>query len=190
MELHEKKQNNLQKIIIVTGERGEGKTTFVKKIIDVLKDEGLETKGFLSLALFDDEIKIGYNLLNIPDNKVASFIRTNEFQGMVKFRKYYFSNEGIIWGNKILLSYKKNTSDILVIDEIGPLELEGGGWAESLNELVKLPQFKMIWIVRKEILEEVIKKWGLLNPVIIDVSQTTVDSAKEIILKMFSFSVQ
>ncbi len=203
LELQEKKQMNLRRIIIITGEIGEGKTSLMKKIITAVKAEGLKIKGFLALAAFDNlptlptlptgqaggqagKRKTGYNLLNVADNTEVNFIRTNEFSGMIKFRKYYFSNEGLDWGNKILLSYKEDISDILIIDEIGPWELEGGGWAESLKKLAELPQYKMIWVVRKEILDDVINKWNLENPVIIDISQTTVDSAKEIILKTFS----
>jgi nucleoside-triphosphatase THEP1 len=186
LELHEKNQNNLQKIIIVTGERSGGKTTLMKKIIAAVKADGLEIKGFLSLAVFDDKIKTGYKLLDISDNTEMNFISANEFPEMVKFRKYYFSKEGIDRGNKILLSYKKDISGILIIDEIGPWELEGGGWFESLNKLTALSQYKMIWVVRKEILTNVINKWNLKDPVIIDISQTQVSEAKETILKFLS----
>jgi nucleoside-triphosphatase THEP1 len=186
-------------LIIITGERSEGKTTFLKKIINSFKTEGIEMKGFLSSVVFENlptrpagrqagqagKIKTGYNLQNISDNAEMNFIRIAEFPGMIKFRKYYFSHDAIAWGNKILLSYKENSSGILIIDEIGPWELEGGGWAESLNKLVELPRFKMIWVVRNEILDDVIKKWDLETPVIIDVSKTSLDSAKNIILKTF-----
>jgi nucleoside-triphosphatase len=186
LELHEKEITNLQKLIIVTGEIGEGKTSYLKKIIADVKAEGIEIKGFLSPVVFDDKIKTGYNLLNITDNTEMNFIREKEPSRAIKFRKYYFSNEGIAKGNNILLSYKENVSGILVIDEIGPWELEGRGWAECLNKLTELPQYKMIWIVRKEILEVVIKKWNLQNPAIIDISQTTFGVAKEIIIKLFA----
>ena len=181
LELHERNHNNLQKIIIITGERSEGKTTFLKNIISIFKAEEQGIQGFLSLAIFENETKIGYNLLNISDNKEMKFISENESQGMIKFRKYYFSNDAIAYGNNILMSYS-NTNDILIIDEIGPWELEGGGWFEGINMLTKFSRYKMIWVVRKEILDDVIKKWDLINPVIIDVSKTTISEAKEIIL--------
>ena len=70
--------------------------------------------------------------------------------------------------------------------KLDPGKLEGGGWAESLNMLVELPRYNMIWVVRKEILDEVIKKWKLNNPVIIDVPTADIDAAKESITKIFS----
>jgi nucleoside-triphosphatase THEP1 len=179
------KTTKSQNIIIITGEIGSGKTSFLKEIIAAIKSRGIETKGFLSLARFDGKMQTGYDLLNIADSNKLDFIREKASEGAVKFRKFYFSREGIDVGNDILLSYKENVSAALIIDEIGPWELEGGGWAESLNKLVALSRYNMIWVVRKEILDDVIKKWKLNNPVIIDVSQTTFIIAKETIIKIF-----
>ena len=181
----QEKTTKSQNIIIITGEIGSGKTSFLKEIIAAIKSRGIETKGFLSLARFDGKMQTGYDLLNIADSNKLDFIREKASEGAVKFRKFYFSREGIDVGNDILLSYKENVSAALIIDEIGPWELEGGGWAESLNKLVALSRYNMIWVVRKEILDDVIKKWKLNNPVIIDVSQTTFIIAKETIIKIF-----
>jgi len=172
-------------LIIITGKRGEGKTTFLKKITSALKAEGLETKGFLSSAVYKDGEKIGYRLLSISDNTEMNFISVNEHFGEINLGKYYFSDEGLEWGNNILKSYNGNDNDILIIDEIGPLELSGKGWSESLDNLATLTQFNMIWVVRKEFLDEVINKWNLSNPVIIDISSISISEAKKTILKIF-----
>jgi nucleoside-triphosphatase THEP1 len=182
----EKKIGNRKKIIIITGERSEGKTSFLKNSITSLKEEKIELKGFLSLAVFERENKIGYDLHNISDNTEKNFIRTTELPGMIKFRKYFFSNEGIDWGNKILRSYSEDPTGILIIDEIGHLEIADKGWTESLNNLIMLHQYNMIWVVRKELLDDVIKKWNLETPVIIDISKIQIPEAKELILKSLS----
>jgi nucleoside-triphosphatase THEP1 len=181
----QEKNSKGQSLIIITGKIGGGKTSYLKKIITHLKAEGTQVTGFLSLANFNNKIQNGYKLLNISDNTEMNFISEQESPGMIKFRKFYFGKEGLAYGNGIVFSYKENTSGILIVDEIGPWELEDGGWAESLHTITKLPQYKMIWVVRKEILEDIIKKWNVKNPVIIDVSQTSVETAKEMIMKTF-----
>jgi nucleoside-triphosphatase THEP1 len=89
-------------------------------------------------------------------------------------------------GNTILLKYKDNPSGVLIIDEIGPLELEVGGWATMLNQLVGIPQYKMIWVVRRGALADVINKWNLKDPLILDISNIRISQAKEIILAFLS----
>jgi nucleoside-triphosphatase THEP1 len=177
---------NYQKIIILTGEAGKGKTTFLKQIISALKADGCNISGIIAEAQFLNGIKTGYNLVNISSDEKKILIRTEEFPEAIKFRKYYFNNDVLNWGKTILDSITDFDSEIIVIDEIGPLELEEGGWYESLNKLTALAQYKMIWVVRKQILADVINKWDLKHPVIVDVSQTSFESAKEIILKNFS----
>jgi nucleoside-triphosphatase THEP1 len=146
----------------------------------------LKIQGFLSTAVYDNKFKTGYNFQNISDDAEMNFIRTSEFPSSVKFRKYYFSNEGVASGKNILQLYRENASGILIIDEIGPWELEGGGWAESIDKLTKLQQYNMIWVVRKEILEDVFKKWDLKTPFIIEIPNTSTSDTKEMILKFFN----
>ena len=177
----------MQQTIIITGGIDEGKTSFLKKIVAELEGEGKVLRGFLAPKVMENEIKTGYNLRDVSNNKEVTFIRFKKFpDSVVEFEKFYFSNAGTTWGNNILQSYVENPSGILIIDEVGPLEIADGRWTESLNKLVKLSNYNMIWVVRKQILNEVLKKWNLKNHVIIDISQAPFETAKEIILGLFS----
>ncbi|HPS17485.1 MAG TPA: nucleoside-triphosphatase [Bacteroidales bacterium] len=188
-DLHFKEQEvrikNDQRIIVLTGKGNVGKTSFLEKIITILKEEGRDVRGILSVGVLEQNYKTGYNLLNISTGEEKLFIKDENFPESTKFRKFYFSNDGLKWGMKILESEINFDSQILIIDEIGPWELEEGGWAESLNKLAAHSKYKMIWVVREEILTDVIGKWNLKNPVIIDVSKTRVSEAQEKILKFF-----
>lgn len=186
LELHEKKQQKARRTIIITGDIGEGKTTFIKSVVNELKSDHLEIKGFLAPEALDGKIKTGYDLLNISDNTETEFIRRYELPDAIHFRQFYFIRAGMEMGNTILLKYKDNPSGVLIIDEIGPLELEVGGWATMLNQLVGIPQYKMIWVVRRGVLADVINKWNLKDPLILDISNIRISQAKEIILAFLS----
>ena len=96
-----------QNIIIITGEIGSGKTSFLKEIITSIRSKGIETKGFLSLARFEGKTQNGYDLLNVADNNKMDFISEKESDGSIKFRKFFFSREGIDKGNEISDHTKK-----------------------------------------------------------------------------------
>lgn len=179
--------NNRKKIIIITGETGRGKTSFLEKIIPMLKQSGFSVYGFIARACFDNEIKSGYILEDINSGVKINLIKTEDFNGAIKFRKYYFSADGIAQGNAIIESASTFYSNsILVIDEIGPMELKGLGWSESLNKLTALQQYQTIWVVRKQILEDVINQWNLTDPVVIDISETSPETANEKISNYFT----
>jgi nucleoside-triphosphatase THEP1 len=65
----------------------------------------------------------------------------------------------------------------VLIDEIGAWELQGQGWAGSLNELIINCNMPLIITVRKSFLELVIENWMFQNPMVIEAKDAQVDSA-------------
>jgi nucleoside-triphosphatase THEP1 len=56
----------------------------------------------------------------------------------------------------------------VILDEIGPLELQGKGWDEWLQRWLHAPHGKdLIFIVREKIVGEVIKHYRMVNPEIV-----------------------
>jgi nucleoside-triphosphatase THEP1 len=182
----EKIMNEEKRMVIITGDRSEGKTSFLEKIILLLKEDKVGISGFLSSVTFEDGVKKGYDLLNLETGERTVFIRTEEFPGSKKFRKYYFGQEGLIKGKRILSELQEISSSILIIDEVGPWELEDKGWAAELQNLLSLRSYRMVWVIRKEILEDALKKWKLQDALIIDVANVQVSEAKMKILEFFS----
>lgn len=73
-------------------------------------------------------------------------------------------------------------ANLLMIDEIGKLELEGGGWHNELNALPLEKQLFIVLSVRLEFVNDVIDKWNLHPSAIYNVSECKVETlASEII---------
>jgi nucleoside-triphosphatase THEP1 len=172
-----------QKVLIITGKIGQGKSTFLSEIVQQWKTKEINVGGFIAKAIFIDGARKGYNLINIETNEIIQLARDSGNMGMQRAGKYYFFDEGLAEGKKILSPESSAKKDLVIVDEIGFMELEGKGWAESVNCLMNESSCKMLWVVRETILEDVIKKWNLKNPVVIDISQTTVTAASELISK-------
>ena len=62
-------QNFVQKIFIITGKIDSGKTTFIKNLIENLKEKKIKVGGIYSQKIFENNERIGYDLFDINTNK-------------------------------------------------------------------------------------------------------------------------
>ena len=131
------KNDFMQKIFILTGATGNGKTSCVQQIVITLKEKKREE--FLRVAgknnskdageyfIIRKGLQLGLNALNISDN---------------------FDNK------------------LVVIDEVGHLELKDRGWAHKLSYLLKSSNNHLLLVIRESLLGEAIQKWSLQTPVV------------------------
>lgn len=70
-----------------------------------------------------------------------------------------FMEPGIRAGRRALSPKRCARADLIIIDEIGPLELQGGGWANQLPPLMKETDVLQLWVVRKQMVKPVQDRW-------------------------------
>jgi nucleoside-triphosphatase THEP1 len=167
-------------VVIITGEVHSGKTSFLKKLILSLQSEGIKVGGFCSEAVFEEQERKGYDLLSADGLQRFPLSRTDQ-KGGVQIGSYYVSQEAMNRAMEMLLQESRSAAGPpvgpLVVDEIGPWELAGHGWARVLPPLLACRDLAMIWVVRKKIVNAAIAKWNLADPLIIDVSEQSADDA-------------
>ena len=56
---------------------------------------------------------------------------------------------------------------IMVIDELGPFELKGQGWARAMDKLQQYCQGPMIWVVRESLIDDMLQRWPVNDYTII-----------------------
>ena len=56
---------------------------------------------------------------------------------------------------------KVTGSDILVIDELGPLEMSGKGWSDLIGKILQEYPRPMIWTVRRSLAEKMAVRWNV-----------------------------
>jgi nucleoside-triphosphatase THEP1 len=158
-------------IFILTGPVDSGKTTFLKRVIEELKRQKIKLDGFLSEGLKDQE-KIGYDLLDLGGGKSVPFIRKSGRQDWQRIGPYFFIPEGLSWAKKIIL--RSREADVLVVDEIGPLELSGRGLWDVLEKVIFQRVQKFLFVLRREILEDFLKMVGKIEVKIFDIEEEDV----------------
>ncbi len=171
IELKERLQN-LPKVCIISGAVGEGKTSFLLELADELKNQGIKVGGFLSLRIMEDEKTTGYDLLDLRTNEKHSFLRSNsEEKGTNRIGRFTINNDGLNAGRQILAEANCNNFDVIFIDEVGKLELKGGGWANQLRKLLDSNNARIILAIRKGSEYEMLAHFQILKYEIIPVGK-------------------
>jgi len=156
------KINPRPEVIVITGEIGAGKTTCIKKLVQKLKKENTGVKGIFTSRLMENGETTGYDVADISSEENYRFLSVEGEDGQDKIGKYYIDPEGLKLAGKALKII--DSPDVIIVDEIGKLELAGGGWAGELDGLFQKNNSLFILSVRKEVVDQVIRKWNL-NPV-------------------------
>lgn len=159
-------------IFILTGPVDSGKTTFLKRVIEKLKKQKVKMDGFLSEAIVKDQEKIGYDLVDLGDGKSVPFIRKSGQQDWQRIGPYFFIPEGLSRAKKIIL--RSREAEILVVDEIGPLELSKQGLWDVLEQVIFQRVQEYLFVLRREILEDFLKMVGKIEIRIFDIEEEDV----------------
>ncbi|MEE4255951.1 MAG: nucleoside-triphosphatase [Bacteroidales bacterium] len=167
----EKEIASYSPVIIITGNVGQGKTSFLLELIELLKSGQLHLAGFIARGIHENDDRIGYDLEDITSGKTCEFIRKERTANWFRHGKYYFNPEGIRFGTNILEKVDREKTDLLIIDEIGPVELKGKGWSDIITSLVKETGLMQLWVVRNHILKRVIRNWKIGDILILDVEK-------------------
>ena len=143
------------KLFVLSGAVHAGKTTFMHRICRELQKEKLQLNGILSLTHFSGDEPRGYDGLNLQTGATFPLARLQGGSNWERAGRYFFDPEGINKAVKAILDFQD--SDITVIDEIGPLELQGKGFWPALSSLRKNDHPTLI-VVRENLVETVCEK--------------------------------
>ncbi|MFH1745829.1 MAG: nucleoside-triphosphatase [Planctomycetota bacterium] len=142
----------------MTARQGMGKTTFLRAQIERWQALEKTVGGILAPVVIQSGRRVGYDLLDIWAGHQLPLARTAPEPvagaGGCPFRFY---EEALELGTRAIMQAVREGLDIVVIDEIGPLELGGGGWAAALEFtlLHSTSAQELILVVRPSIVEQV-----------------------------------
>ncbi|MDO8898349.1 MAG: nucleoside-triphosphatase [Bacteroidales bacterium] len=174
-------QNSQPKIFIITGEIHQGKTTFAEQLILKLSEAGFKCGGFLSLGTMANGTRNSYTLQKVGANENVPLASASQIEGWNKFRRFWFNPEAFRKGNAWIDQALGQNCGCIFIDEIGPMELEGEGWSQSIELLAGKKEILQFWIIRKTLVEEAVKKWNLIDFKVLQLDTVSTNDLLEII---------
>ncbi|MEI7829409.1 MAG: nucleoside-triphosphatase [Prolixibacteraceae bacterium] len=170
VEIFNNEQKNLPTVFVLTGYVGGGKTTIARELSLSLHEKGVRLGGFLSVGIDEGSRRLGFQLVELGTSKSIVLCQTAHTEGWPSTGRYFFNPEAIESGKRILDPSSLLGKDLVVIDEIGPLELKDQGWATAIEELCSNFPIPQIWVVRKSLVSQVIKKWRIGDVYIFDLT--------------------
>ena len=162
-------QPSNNRVILVTGEKHCGKTTLVDNFIASLAGRKLRIAGILARGLWKDGLRAGFDLVDLSDGSITHLARRRRRPDPQHRLMFDFLNPGLRAGAQALDPLLCRRADIVVVDEIGRLELRGDGWASHINALLPLPTPLFILIVRLDCLQQICDGFGCGYAPVIDV---------------------
>lgn len=161
-------------IVIVTGPSGSGKTTHCEHRVVAAHAQDWDVAGVLSPARFDGAEKVGIDVVDLRsgERRALAGLRPSELEhgtvaetGIVPVR-WQFDPASLDWGNQVLA--RSAPCDLLVVDELGPLEwLHGQGWIAGLAAVETRAFVTALVVVRPSLVEIALARWpdAVLMPV-------------------------
>lgn len=148
-----------ERILIVSGGRGAGKTSFCLALAQAAQGAGMAVAGLVSPAVFVAARKVAIDLHDLASGEQRRLaLRARADAPGTEGLGWRFEANGLAWGNRLLRAWQG--SDLFVIDELGPLEFLGrGGLSEGFAALAR-GRFRIaVVVVRPELLGAALARW-------------------------------
>lgn len=156
-------RTGIPELVLVTGRSGCGKTTWCLGLVEQARQAGISPLGMLSPAVFVDGCKVAIDLLEIHTGERRRLAHrrpegTAEGGPGPHTRAWQFNAGVLDWANRSLDDLP--AGDVLILDELGPLELLKSQGLVSGLKLVDERRYRMICVaVRPLLLAAVLERW-------------------------------
>jgi nucleoside-triphosphatase len=141
------------KLVLWTGEKHSGKTTGAAKLVEIARAEGFNVAGLLALSLYRDGELLGFDAIDLRKETREPLAKRNTDTG--KMGRFTFLPEGLKLGNAALSVTAVKSADLVIVDEFGPLELDGRLWRKNVDSLLASGGALILLVVRQELADAV-----------------------------------
>jgi hypothetical protein len=148
-------------INIITGNLQSGKTSLCQELAQKAKEQGVQLAGLISPGVFREGKKNGIDVINLSnwERQRLAVLREKDQTGL-ETQRWSFYPEIVQWGNQVLLNAVP--CDLLVVDELGPLEFNRGeGWIAGLAAVDSGNYQSALVVIRPSLLEMAGQRWKI-----------------------------
>lgn len=141
-------------LLILTGERGAGKTTACLELVESARRQWLDCAGLACPARFEGGSRAGIDVIDLRTNERRGLAVVDELPARLRAGPYRFDETSVSWGVARLAA--ACPCDLLVVDEIGPLEMvRREGWVDAVEILRRGDYSLAVAVVRPSLVESV-----------------------------------
>ena len=139
---------------IITGNRNAGKTRTAAHFAARLHEDGARVGGIISEARIEGGVKVGYSYVDLATGMRAEYARRKTGPVPTGTLAFDFLEDGMAFGCTAIRLAALNGADALFVDEIGPLEMGGGGLWPAVLESLRTFGGQVIFTVRPGLAEK------------------------------------
>ena len=162
----------MRHLIILSGPINSGKTTYLHRLIAQTAQAGRSLGGITAEAVYEEGRKTGYDVQNVTTGQRRPLVRSGG-QGDAgaetasagseaqRVGRFYLLESGLVFAREVLQAALG--MELLCLDEIGPLEIKGGGHMPALKMLLGEYRGTLIVVAREgvaEKLSQMAKEYG------------------------------
>jgi len=131
-----KRVNMLKRLLFITGRPGIGKTSVLLRAVKELESKGYRIGGMLSREVREKGVRIGFEIVDFHSGRKGWLAHVHQPVGP-KVGKYRVNLKDLnLIGAGSIRDAVKN-AQIVIIDEIGPMELFSQAFREAVIEALK-----------------------------------------------------
>jgi nucleoside-triphosphatase len=127
------KVDELKRIFFVTGSPGIGKTTILLKTAEALEKKGYKIGGMLSREAREKGVRVGFEIIDIETKRRGWLAHTRQSNGP-QIGKYRVNLADLDSTGALAIRNAAVNAQIVIIDEIGPMELHSSAFKEAVTE--------------------------------------------------------
>jgi len=135
----------------VVAERNVGKTTALKALLQRPPYDTMKVCGVLALANDD---KTQYTLIDLASKERRLALTTEVKAQWPAVGRFFYDEQAFAWANGLIIS-SLATAELAVFDEIGRLEVAGGGLAMAFFQALHTAHVQVVAAVRTCLVDEV-----------------------------------
>ena len=125
--------------VFLTGQPASGKTTAIRKTVELLKSEGVKVAGIMTTEMRENGVRVGFSIEDLVTKKTGVLAHVRQMEGP-RVGKYRVNLSDIqrvaVEGIRRAIS----EADVIVVDELGPMELNSEPFIQSVQAALAAPK--------------------------------------------------
>ena len=123
-------------MLILTGSPGVGKTTVLARTVSDLRARGVSVGGMFSREVREGGVRVGFEIVDVASGRRGWLAHANQ-KGGPQVGKYHVNLNDLDSVGVQAINTAVERSDVVVIDEIGPMELFSAKFKEAARKTLK-----------------------------------------------------
>jgi len=170
-------------LVLLIGKRQSGKTSACRRLAGLASNRGLTACGIIAPAVYESQQCVGYDVVDLATGR-STRLATTDGPGVEQVGRFYFTSDGLALGKSALECALELSDRFVIVDEVGPLELAGGGWAGHVDRLA-CRQNLTVLTVRPSLARQVAERWNVAPESQCDLARGT-DAAIDSVMRRVS----